>query len=336
MGLNRCDILHFYNTISFGKTPWVTTFESTVPRYASVALLPHREEHAFAQLRGDRWVRRALEAMCGDSCVKLIAMSECNRRMQEALFTCFPEYSAALSDKLTQMHPPQAPIVGSWGDKHVDLDGRLELMFVGAQFFRKGGKEILEVLSALKRDEGCDLGLTVVSTLDWSDWASGATEADAHKARAFMEANADWITYFPRLPNDEVIRRMCRAHIGLFPTYADTYGYTMLEFQACGCPIVTTDVRATTEVNDNRVGWVIPVRRNVFGEAYYATAEERAELSETIRKVLRSTIRDAYDNRDQIPEKADAGLERVREVHSPDAYSSRMWELYTGALEDVR
>ena len=34
--LNRVDILHFSNGISYGKTPWVSHFETILPRFAEV------------------------------------------------------------------------------------------------------------------------------------------------------------------------------------------------------------------------------------------------------------------------------------------------------------
>ncbi|MBP7039826.1 MAG: hypothetical protein KBA92_02650, partial [Anaerolineaceae bacterium] len=34
--LNKVDILHFSNGISYGRTPWVTTFETFVPRFADL------------------------------------------------------------------------------------------------------------------------------------------------------------------------------------------------------------------------------------------------------------------------------------------------------------
>ncbi|MFW2788163.1 glycosyltransferase, partial [Acinetobacter baumannii] len=57
-----------------------------------------------------------------------------------------------------------------------------------------------------------------------------------------------------------------RHHIGLLPTWADTFGYSVLEFQACGCPVISTDVRALSEINNNDIGWLINVDKNKYGE----------------------------------------------------------------------
>ena len=63
-----------------------------------------------------------------------------------------------------------------------------------------------------------------------------------------------WISYVPKLTNNETLELMKKSHIGLLPTYADTYGYSVLEFQAAGCPVITTNVRALPEINNNNLG----------------------------------------------------------------------------------
>ena len=47
------------------------------------------------------------------------------------------------------------------------------------------------------------------------------------------------------------------SHIGLLPSFAETYGYVVLEMQAAGVPVVTTDIRAFSEVNPDECGWRI-------------------------------------------------------------------------------
>src|ERR1041385_8755844 len=37
LGLNDVDILHFFNTVSFSRKPWVVTYESWLPAYNPVS-----------------------------------------------------------------------------------------------------------------------------------------------------------------------------------------------------------------------------------------------------------------------------------------------------------
>ena len=40
-GLNRVDLLHFFNGISFGATPWVASFETVLPRFQNILVGKH-------------------------------------------------------------------------------------------------------------------------------------------------------------------------------------------------------------------------------------------------------------------------------------------------------
>src|SRR5450830_1567159 len=41
--LNRVDLLHFSNGISYGKTPWISSFETILPRFTEL-VIRHQEE----------------------------------------------------------------------------------------------------------------------------------------------------------------------------------------------------------------------------------------------------------------------------------------------------
>ena len=56
---------------------------------------------------------------------------------------------------------------------------------------------------------------------------------------------SDWITHYETLPNDYVLELMREQHVGLLPTWSDTYGYSVLEFQGIGVPVITTNVNVT-------------------------------------------------------------------------------------------
>ena len=42
---------------------------------------------------------------------------------------------------------------------------------------------------------------------------------------------------------------MATSHIGLLPTYNDSYGYSVIEFFSYGCPVITTNILALPEIN---------------------------------------------------------------------------------------
>ena len=63
----------------------------------------------------------------------------------------------------------------------------------------------------------------MVSGLRYGDDVSLSTAEDKETYKKRME-EASWITHYEALPNSEVIDLCRKAHVGLLPTFADTYG----------------------------------------------------------------------------------------------------------------
>jgi glycosyltransferase involved in cell wall biosynthesis len=329
--INRVDLLHFINVVSFGKTPWVSTFETVLPRYQITLSCHHGRDPGYAALTSDSRIRQALDAMSRPACRNIIAMSDCNARMQRELLRLFPEYRSSIENKLIVLHPPQAAFFRNYDSKRLPAGGPLRFIFVGGSFFRKGGPEMLAAFRRL-RQEGLDVALTIISSLAIDDYATKETDADVASARQIIDDNRAWITYFHALPNDKVLDLMKASHVGLLPTYADTYGYSVLEMQACGCPVITTDVRALPEINDEKAGWIIPLPKNRLGEAIYTSKEDRSAIASAIESGLVAIVRDIFRNRADIKLKADTALERIRVEHSPQRHAEKLREIYQGAI----
>jgi glycosyltransferase involved in cell wall biosynthesis len=330
-GLNRVDVLHFFNRLSAGRTPWVTTFETVVPRFKPTLSAHHGAAPGYAALAGHARVRRAVEAMAGSACSRLIALSRCNLEMQRELLRAFPERGAAVEAKLVHLPPPQEPLIESVERKPVDYGPPLRFAFVGHAFFRKGGLEMLEAFVELRKG-GLDARLAIVSSLSRSDDpAAEEGPEEVRRAEALIAANAEWIEHYRRLSNPEVLDLMRRSHVGLLPTYADTYGYSVLEFQAAGCPVVTTDVRALPEINDDEVGWRIAVPKNRLGEAVYASVEQRRRVSRAIEDGLLDVVARIASDPGGIPGKAAAALERIRACHAPAPHAAALAAIYREA-----
>ena len=327
--LNKVDIFHLWNGVSLGKTPWVTTFETLVPRYASVLEMYQSITH-WRKIKKKRWlIKRSLEGLASNACKQIIAMSNAALRIQSRWLETCPEYADAIRDKMMVLHPPQPTPLKSFEDKKLDIDSVIQFMFVGAHFFRKGGLEILETLIKLKEQYKYPIELIIVSSLGTKDYVFPRGETEKTKYVEYLiEENASWITHYPHLPNQDVLRLMRKAHIGLLTTYADTYGYSVLEFQSMGCPVITTNVRALPEINNDNVGWVISVPKNDSGEGLYKTREERMVMSETIRNGLEQIVHKIFSNRSEIIPKANASIARIQHHHDPKKHSLALRKVY--------
>ena len=329
LGLNSVDIVHLFNGISYGKTPWVSNFETLLPRFKGLLSKYNPKPET---LRLDAKERRAFDALSGDACKQLIALSDCARRIQLDLLSRLKIDSRKINAKLTVLAPPQVKMVNTYDEKHLDVDGPIRFVLVGAGFFRKGGREILRVFEYFVRVHHYPIELSIISSLRMDGYAAHETEEDLRWTQEMIAKNRDWITHYSRLPNDQVLEVMKTAHVGLLPTYADTYGFSVLEFQANGVPVITTNIRALPEVNDEKTGWMIDVPHDALGEAYYQSEEQRIQLSKAIEEGLERIMHEVFTDLGSIRAKGIASLDRIERQHDPGNYAKYLMEIYQRAL----
>jgi len=328
-GLNRVDVLHFFNGISYGKTPWVSNFETLLPRLKSL-LEKYNHKPDFIHLNSIE--KRAFDALSGSACKQLIALSDCASRIQLDLMSRLSVNIEAIYPKLVVLHPPQEKMINTYDEKELDIRAPIRFMLVGAGFFRKGGREILRVFERLVRHEGYLIELIIISSLRMDKYAAHESEADVDWVKKTIDANRDWITYYKDLPNEQVLDLMRKVHVGLLPTYADTYGFSVLEFQAHGVPVITTNVRALPEINNDLAGWLIDVPRDALGEGLYATSEQRNQLSAAIESGLEKIIHGIFADLGCLRRKGIVSLEKIERKHHPADYARQLGEIYQHAL----
>lgn len=326
LNLNRVDLVHLFNAISYARKPWLTSFETLVPRFRA-ALRPEETDPKEVDK-----VRRGLECLAGKACRRLIALSACSAGIERDLLARFPEFQPEIEKKLVVLHPGQATLMAGYEDKPTSRSGRLRFMFAGSAFFRKGGREIVDCLLKLRRELGDCLELVLVSSFKIEDYATRETPEDVRRYQALVHENSDWIEFHPFLPNAELLALARGSQVGLLPTHADSYGYSMLEFQACGCPVISTDVRALPEINNDQVGWLIPVPKHPLGEARYNSVEERQQLSQAISHGLESAVRSILNDPQSVRVKGGLALERIRREHDPLERAEKLRNWYAEAL----
>jgi glycosyltransferase involved in cell wall biosynthesis len=329
--LNSVDLIHFSNGVSYGKTPWISSFETILPRFS--ALMKAHQQSIPLTVSIKPLIEKGLSALAGKACKNIIAWSECSANMQRDLLASFPtDYSKPILAKMQVIYPPQDLLVASSPARQYSTANPIRFILVGAAFFRKGGKELLQAFEKLVKTEGLPIKLVIVSTLRLEPYAAHETEKDVLWAKQFFADNPDWVEYYPSLPNDEVLALMKSCDVGLLPTWADTYGISVLEAQACGLPVISTDSRALPELNNNQIGWLIHVPQNRLKEALYTTEDERQILSASIREGLEQTIRGIAANPQQIAEKGTLALEKIHKDHDPAQYANKLRAIYQEAL----
>lgn len=310
-------IRHFFNGISYNTLPWVTTFETALPRYSS-----------------PNWTKQGIKRLASPSCKKVIALSSCAYNIQlNYLSQNFPTYYEAIKKKMIVLHPPQKLITDNIASKpKLDKENpKLIFTFVGNEFFRKGGREVLNVFKKICVQHP-NIKLNIISNFSPDSYASATTKQDVEQLKnEFPELPAN-IHILGSIKNEQVLQILCNSHVALLPTYADTYGYFVLEAQACGCPVISTDIRALPEINNNECGWVINVPKDGNGNAIINTREQRLAFSEKLQAQLEALIKDTINAPSIISIKAQKSIDRIIEHHSPKKFANKLNSIYSEAL----
>lgn len=313
---NKVDLFHFFNLIGCGlsKKPFVTTFETRLPRGLEA---------------GDYWYGKAVEALASDRCRRLLALSDCTRKIQSRAFEQMG--NRGLDDKVVVVHPPQKILVTE-SEICRKLESRrgVRFVFVGSAFWHKGGGEVVRALCRIRKSYPVELLL--VGDIDFLDYASDAGVDSPSEVRRLVAENIDWITWRRRVPNNELLDLIKKCDVGLLPTRADTYGYSVLEFQAAGVPCITTDVRALPEINTEDCGWLLHVEKDEFGNASIESPEKVRALSETIETELRDVVASVLKDDSIIERKSMAAYQRVLMQHSPEKYGEALMSIYKDAI----
>lgn len=323
------DGYHFFNYITSMNIPYITTFETYLPRIPELSNV-HHSEYTRLEISNRSRVEKYLAILAQDNCKRIIALSKCNYNMQIELLKSFPDIGDKVLNKLIQINPPQKLLINDYKEKDIDRN-IIKFVFIGGDFVRKGGVEIVTAFNNIMKDNDFSLELILISDLNkinnYAFKEFQDIENDLSKIKDIIK-NTDWIKHYQNLPNNEVIKIIKGSHIGLLPTWADTYGYSVLEFQAAGCPVITTNVRALSEINNDICGWIIEVPTNKYGEVVIRDEQDKDTIRNLIVTQLESTIKSIFLNKDIIQKKSYYSMERIKSEHCPEKYGQNLQNIY--------
>lgn len=324
----KVDGIHFFNSISFGTHPFVVTFETLLPYYW-VVKHHYKDLNDLQMLIEDDRVEEALRMLAHDRCRVLIAMSENTRLNQIQFLEVYPHLKDSIASKIQVLHPPQMSL-GSSALKKENPEC-FELIFVGRAFYRKGGKELIAALDEVRKS--FNIKLYLISSLDPEAGWFNVNEEGIGDDLEWI-AQKSWIEHHRNIPNDEVIQWMQRCHLGFLPTWQDTYGYSVLEMQACGCPVVTTDIRSLAEINSNDWGWVIDVPKNRWSEWDFEPLGGESKASEWLTNQIVEVTKKALSNTAVLAEKSKLCLTHIKDHHDPVQHGKALGDLYQRVFKE--
>lgn len=311
LNLNSCNILHFFNSISHGTTPWVVTVEERIPRWGKIS----KEQ-----------TQKALSLMAGAPCKRILPFSQHAYNVNLEQLDQFPSFRERIEAKMEVIYPSQEQLISSYQEKTLSKD-HIICSIIGSDFFRKGGKEILLAFEQLLK-ENKPVKLNIVSSLQYGDYASRTTQADYQEALSIIEKYSKNISWYSYLENHKVLELLKQSHIGLLPTFDDTFGYSLLEAQAAGCPVISTDIRSLPEINNEKVGWLIKIPKNNLGKGYFADDNIRKQMSDKITKGMYVILNELLNSPEIIRQKGEKAMERIKLLHNPQITARAIESIY--------
>jgi glycosyltransferase involved in cell wall biosynthesis len=312
----RVDLLHFFNTVTDADVPWITTFETMVPRWLDAS--------EAARLKGCGWLMRP-------ACKRLIAFSDAARNcaVRDWAGRLTGEQVETLARKVTVLLPPQV-VTGRSHSPSSSTD--VSFAFVGSEFYRKGGLATLDAFARLLRAGVSNWRLVVIGRLDsFGDYASGTGVGDRERAVALIRTLGDRCVHHERLASADVRGLFARSDYHILPTLADTFGYSILEAKSLGAIPITTNVRSLPEIVDEESGHVVSLpldgNRDAHTNADMTMVKER--LVDTLVALLAACCSTSDVERTR---KREAGYEQLRARHCPAKHAETLAAIYAAAL----
>lgn len=329
LNTKEVDGMHFFNSITNKNVPWIATFETFIPRSKATDKYK-RKDLSKVTKKDEKNIEKYLNMISSSNCKKIIALSKVNYEMEKYLLDFFPKYKDTILNKLIQINPPQSKLVERNFVEQKTTNKQIKFLFVGKDFIRKGGKEIVDVFWKIKEETDFEFDLHLVSLGKGKNYAFGKYQDSEED---LLEVNnkinkCNFITLHEKLENKDLLELMRQCDVGLLPTWADTYGYSVLEFQASGCPVISTDVRALPEINNNEVGWMVNLETDDFGEVIIDSNMKKIMQRKSLQNQLEKIILNILNDPKQIKDKALNAYDAVSDNHSLERYMDKLNTIY--------
>ena len=154
---------------------------------------------------------------------------------------------------------------------HARQRDRFEIVFVGNDFFRKGGGQLLR---AFERSRHTDWHLTIISSFT-PDWGRRPSECEA-KYWETVIANDSRIDTLSHVSHSTVIDTLKNSDVSVCVTYGDPWPNSIAESFAVGVPVIASDFETAGEL----------VQHDYNGQVVAVGGRPRADVGEDIYAAL--------------------------------------------------
>jgi glycosyltransferase involved in cell wall biosynthesis len=309
----RIDLLHLMNGVpAFGwPTPWITSFESMLPRLDA--------SHHGTWI--DRWLVRKL---LDDRCRFLLAWS------QHGVLRLNHQHPPAVAEALMRKTEIFAGSTGPPVATSKAHELPLRVAFIGGQrFVGKGGNAVLRAFDRCRR-AGLPIELEVVGVPEVTDLAPGPYIEEADRYR-------DGVTWHAWLEQGQVHDLLERSHVVAFPSLSETFGWLALEAMQRACvPVVSGIVSLREIVGNGGVVLDLPLGELQTWAGLDVAPEDRDRLAASTLAGFTDQLEAAFtslaENADLYERLSAAALDEYRRRFDPVLAGARLRSIYDRAL----
>lgn len=219
-------LLHSFNKIPVQNIQWLLEVESYLPRFFELNI---QNRHI------DNWLRHTFNH---ERCKKIIFISQYARNLNEERLKRWgvqPNKCDVIYPAVDIREPQETP------------SDTFTVTFVGRNFFRKGGKELIEAFLRYKKS---DWKLNIVSNF-MNDY--GPIRATKEEVAGMQDRikRSPQIKHIRSCPHHLIPSLLVESDVFVSMTYADTFNCSVAEAIGFGLPVVATDIAAIPEMVRN-------------------------------------------------------------------------------------
>lgn len=224
------DIIHSSRgIIPLNNKPWVIDMEHV---HSFFGLNPKLIKNKF-------WKRFIEQRLSSKNCKAILCHCEATKKAFFRYLDC-----NSFRDKIKVLYPASHEI-NLEKKKHK----KIRILVVISLFYHKGGPQILEAFSKLeKKYKNIEL------------WIKA--DAPEEFKKKYASKNIKWFPYFENiLPRKELLKKFhSQCDIFVYPSFCDSFGYSLIDALLTGLPVVTTNLFAFPEIiKNNKNGFIINI-----------------------------------------------------------------------------
>lgn len=168
------------------------------------------------------------------------------------------------------------------------------LLYIGTIIQKKGVFELPAILN-LVRKEHSEARLVLIGG-DSYDIATQSESTWQLLQKEFMVEDQEKVTYLGKIPYQEVQRYIKKAHVCVFPTFAETLGMVTIESMAMQKPVVNSSIGWSKElIIDGESGFLVQPKNHVEYAAKICSILENNQLANQLGCNARKRVESVFD-----------------------------------------